>query len=211
MSGADRGRGRSKLLVETRLFVGVLSLRAGAVRSCGAILGHRSAGIPECCRHIRDKQLIRAGGLRLVGSRTYQTSSVNLNRGSSSGFWVRGSGLLVHDSESRLSRFPLVFRVSRSAALPILAPAGPAAWRWVALERRQLLRAPGAGLRVLGSGCWVRGFRVQTGETGCGWAFPASRPSDHAHRLCLPEPWPCFSQIILGKFESVNYYVKGST
>ena len=59
------------------------------------------------------------------------------------------------------------------------------------------------------AGGWAQGARPA--KTGGGWAFPASRPSDHAHRLCLPEPWPCFSQIILGKFESVNYYVKGST
>lgn len=92
MAGADRRAVRSKLLVETRAFSGVLSSQVGAVRSCGAILGHRSAGIPECCGNIRDKQLIRP---EPSGSSVLEPTEPKpvLVRGP----WVRGSGPWVHN------------------------------------------------------------------------------------------------------------------
>ena len=169
MACTDRGRGRSKLLGITRLFPGVLSLRAGAVLSCGAILGHCSALDPECCGNIRDKQLIRPGGSRV--SVLERTGTV---RGA--WFWARGLwfpspgyAVLQKTSLPRLIVFSEsgVFglfgsarrdrrrgscvdrRVGRPAALRILRQLGRAPGAGSALEG---LRAPGSGLRVLGAG-----------------------------------------------------------
>ena len=81
-------------------------------------------------------------------------------------------------------------RVGRSAALPIPAPAAPAAGCWVALERHQLLdrlgSTPVPEAMVRPAGCWARPAgldRLVAGPKGPDRPKPAVagrfRPPDH--------------------------------
>jgi hypothetical protein len=150
MSGADRRAVRSKLLGITSLFVGVLSIQAGAVRSCGVILGHCSALDSECCGNIRDKQLIRPGGSRSPALEPTEP--------------VRGAWFVGHGYLSRLSIN------SESAVLSLSGSAGSRSRVGSGVDRRggrpaalgilrQLLQLLGAGSRSNVSSCstgWAR-------------------------------------------------------